>query len=167
MRLSRKQVVIGAVSGVLLAGVVWLALTLLLPKTSVSAAFDNPPEWPGYTWSRHGHPASHDEITSAAGPRHCQWQTATFLNLGWPLGSQTASARDAKLFIRDPYGAVTRTYQKGWQKQARLPSDAYATGYRLDAIELYLSDSDPAGAYLVAPAGTERWPLASDFRGCA
>ena len=48
-----------------------------------------------------------------------------------------------------------------------MPKDAYATGYRFDAIALYLSNSDPDGAYLVAPAGTERWPFATGFMGCA
>jgi hypothetical protein len=167
MLLSRRKVVIGASAGLLLAGALWLASTLLLPKTSVPAAFDNPPQWPGYTWTRNGHQASHEEIASSAGPSHCDWQTATFLNLGWPLGSRSISSRDSKRFVRDPNGVVSRTYQQQWLEHATLPKDAYSTGYLFDAIALYLSDSDPDGAYLVAPQGTERWPLASDFKACA
>jgi hypothetical protein len=167
MPLSTKQIVMGTAGCLLLASALWVASMALLPKTSVPAAFDNPPQWPGYTWSRNGHEASHEEIASTAGPAHCQWQTATFLNLGWPLGSRSVNAPDAKLFVRDPNGVVSSTYQQQWLKQATLPKDAYATGYRFDSIELYLSDSDPDGAYLVAPKGTERWPLAIGFGACA
>jgi hypothetical protein len=167
MLLSRRNVVIGVGAGLLLAGALWLGAVVLSPKTSVPAAFDRPPQWPGYTWTRNGHEASHEEIASSAGPSHCDWQTATFLNLGWPLGSRSINARDSKRFVRDPNGVVKHTYQQLWQRHATLPKDAYATGYRFDAIALYLSDSDPDGAYLVAPEGTERWPLASDFNACA
>jgi hypothetical protein len=166
MRLSKRRLVIAAVTGLLLAGGLWLG-SMALPKTSVPAAFDNPPQWPGYTWSRNGHQVSDREIQSFAGSPHCEWQTATFLSLGWPLGSPSVSSHDSRLFIRDPNGVVSRTYERLWLKLVTLPKDAYATGYRFDAIELYLSNSDPNGAYLVAPAGTERWPFASGFRGCA
>ena len=163
---ARKLLVTGAVGGLLLVGAIWLAAPALLPKTSVAAAFDNPPQWPGYTWSRNGQQASQEEIASAAGSSHCNWKSATFLSIGWPLGSRPIRAQDARLFIRDPHGVVSRTYQQQWLKQAALPADAYDTGFRLDAIALYLSSSDPDGAYLKAPAGTERWPFASGFQAC-
>ena len=167
MPLSRKQIGLGAVGCLLMAGALWLGTVRLLPKTSVPAAFDSPPQWPGYTWSRNGHQAPPEEIASTGGGSHCNWQSATFLNLGWPLGSRWGSSRDSKLFVRDPNGVVKHTYQQLWQRHATLPKDAYATGYRFDAIALYLSNSDPDGAYLVAPAGTERWPFATGFMGCA
>ena len=117
---------LGAVGCLVVAGALWLGTVRLLPKTSVPAAFDSPPQWPGYTWSRNGHQAPPEEIASTGGGSHCNWQ-----------------------------------------RHATLPKDAYATGYRFDAIALYLSNSDPDGAYLVAPAGTERWPFATGFMGCA
>ena len=115
-------------------------------------------------------------MITEAGPKHCEWQSATFLGLGWPLGTRATMADGARLFypghsrvvkVVSPQGVISSVYQKGWVQHATLPKGAYATGYRFQSIELYLSSFDPDGAYLVAPNGTERWPFASGFKGCA
>jgi hypothetical protein len=51
--------------------------------------------------------------------------------------------------------------------RAKLPPDARPTGYKLGAIELYLSPSDQdQAAYLATSSGAERWPRADPFFGC-
>jgi len=45
-----------------------------------------------------------------------------------------------------------------------LPADARATGYRLGAIEIYVSPSDQDEAYVVSPRDAERWPRVDPVR---
>jgi len=144
-------------------------LRLLQPDTSsVSAAFDSPPAYPGYHWKRLGQPVSTAELGTSAGPNHCDWQSATILTIGWPLGTVANTSGQARFYIRDPKGVMGGSYQKALVTHAHPPADARATGYKLGAIELYLSPSDQDwAAYLVAPSGVERWPRADPFFGCA
>ena len=161
-------------SGVASAAVIVLVVALLaflriLPPdtSSVSAAFDSPPSYPGYQWKRHGQPVSAGELGASAGPKHCEWQSATILTIGWPLGTDSNNIAQARVYIRDPRGVMGKTYQQMLATHARLPADARPTGYRLGSIELYLSPSDrDRAAYLVAPSGAERWPRADPFMGC-
>ena len=144
------------------------AYFLTRPNTSSgSAAFDNPPAYPGYQWTRQGRPVSASELGTSAGASHCDSQSATILTIGWPLGTISSNATEARFYIRDPKGAMGSTYQKGLIIQARLPADARPTGYKVGSIELYLSPSDEdQAAYLVAPSGAERWPRADPFYPC-
>lgn len=49
----------------------------------------------------------------------------------------------------------------GFRAAVRLPSDAVATGYRSDRLELWLSPAESdRWVYVKSPAGTERWPRA-------
>ncbi|HEY8732005.1 MAG TPA: hypothetical protein VIN69_08505 [Candidatus Limnocylindria bacterium] len=129
------------------------------PLASVATAFDPAPAYPGYGWTRSGRPVGPEELVTAAGPDHCGWQSATFLTIGWPLGTSATTFAQARLYIRDPLGVVRTAYRESLVLQATLPSDARPTGYRHGALEIFVSPSDEDGAiYLVGPSGAERWP---------
>lgn len=130
------------------------------PFASVALAFDPPPGSPGYAWTRDGRPVRPGELATFAGPDHCGWQSATFLLIGWPLGTAAATASEARLYIRDPQGAMSGAvnYRDLLDLSARVPSDARSTGYRFGHLELFLSPSDQDEAiYVVARGSAERW----------
>jgi hypothetical protein len=134
---------------------------------SVAVAFDNPPAYPGYEWTRNGQAVPAAELEASAGPNHCDWQSATILTIGWPLGTSAQNAGHSRAYLRDPKGVMGGTYKERLVKNAQLPATAKPTGYKLGAIELYLSPLDQDEAvYLVTPSGTERWPRADPFFGC-
>ncbi|HEY0492084.1 MAG TPA: hypothetical protein VGD57_01265 [Candidatus Dormibacteraeota bacterium] len=111
---------------------------------------------------------SSEELGASGGPSHCNWQSATILMVGWPLGTLSGNAGQTRVYIRDPRGVMGRSYRQTLVTHARLPVDARPTGYKLGSIELYLSSSDrDQAAYLVAPSGAERWPRADPFYACA
>jgi len=135
---------------------------------SVAVAFDNPPAYPGYQWTHAGRPVPAGELETSGGPNHCDWQSATILHIGWPAGTVSTNAGQARVYIRDPAGVMGGTYKDLLVKNAQLPATARPTGYKLGSIELYLNPGDQDEAvYLVAPSGTERWPRANPFYGCA
>ena len=134
---------------------------------SLGVAFDNPPAYPGYPWTHNGQPVPTVELGASAGPNHCDWQSATILTVGWPLGTVSQNAGHSRSYIRDPKGVIGATYQQRFVKDAQLPGAARPTGYKLGAIELYLSPADQDEAvYLVTPSGAERWPRADPMFGC-
>ncbi len=135
---------------------------------SVAVAFDPPPSYPGYPWMRQGRPVSPKELVTAAGPAHCGWQSATYLTIGWPLGTVSTTAAQARLYIRDPSGVVSSSYRQGLVLHTTLPSDARPTGYSYGSLELYLSPLDQDEAiYVVGPGGAERWPRSDPMTLCA
>ena len=137
------------------------------PFTSVAAAFDLPPSYPGYVWTRDGNKVSEFELVTAAGPGHCGWESATYLTIGWPPPTVSSNATGAHLYIRDPRGVVNSSYRDGLVLHATLPSDARPTGHRHGAIEIYVSPSDQDRAiYVVAPDGAERWPRSDPMSLC-
>ena len=134
---------------------------------SVAVAFDSPPAYPGYQWSRQGKAVATEELGASAGPNHCDWQSATILTIGWPPGTVSQNAAHSRSYIRDPKGVMGGTYKQRLVKDAQLPVGARPTGYKLGAIELYLNPADQDEAiYLVTPSGAERWPRADPFFGC-
>lgn len=135
---------------------------------ALGSLFDPPPPYPGYQWTRNGVPISNYELTTAAGPEHCGLQSATFLTIGWPPGTVSTSAAQARLYIRDPRGVITeRPYRQRLDLHAMLPSDARPTGYRYGPLEIYLSPSDQDEAiYVVGPSGAERWPRSDPMTLC-
>jgi len=139
------------------------------PFASVASAFDAPPGHPGYGWSRDGRgPVENAELATFAGPAHCGWQSATMMFIGWPLGTRADTSARSRMFIRDPHGVYGAEFRERLVRNARLPTDAKATGYRLGPLELYLSPTDQDEAiYVVAPSGAERWPRVEPMRLCA
>lgn len=139
------------------------------PSGTVAAAFDQPPAYPGFIWTRNGVPVKAEELGTIAGPGHCDWQTATFLFIGWPPGTLSSISAQSRQYIRDPKGAIqgTTAYRELLVLNATIPSDARPTGYRLGAIEVYLSPSDQDEAiYVVGPDGAERWPRSDPMTLC-
>ena len=134
----------------------------------MAAAFDPPPSYPGYEWTRNGHPVTPEELVTAAGPAHCGAQSATYLTIGWPLGTVSTTSAEARLYIRDPNGVVSPSYRQLLGLHATLPSDARPTGYSYGSIKLYLSPSDQDQAiYMIGPAGAERWPRSDPMALCS
>jgi hypothetical protein len=99
-------------------------------------------------------------LTAAAGPSHCGWDSTTFLEIGWPPGTQATNSSQQRQYVRDPRGIINTTHKLGnWSKNPVLPRDAFDTGYRYGALRLYFAPSDEESyAYLVAPRDSERWP---------
>jgi hypothetical protein len=134
---------------------------------SVAVAFDNPPSYPGYQWTRNGQGVPTAELGASAGPNHCDWQSATILTIGWPLGTSAQNSMHSRSYIRYPKGVMGGTYKGRLVKDAQPPAAARPTGYKLGSIELYLSPADQDEAiYLVASSRAERWPRADPQFGC-
>jgi hypothetical protein len=125
---------------------------------TVGSYFDRPPAWPGKPWIKDGRTVAWAELAASAGPSHCGWDSLTFLNLGWPLGTRSTTAAQDRQYIRDPNRTLRSPYLLGtWARKPTLPADASDTGYRYGALKLYLAPSDEESyAYLVAPADSER-----------
>jgi hypothetical protein len=137
-------------------------------STTVAATFASPPQWPGHAGKRDGHEVPASEIVAAAGPLHCGWQSATFLTVGWPLGTQVQTADHARQYIRDPNGVVGQTLHAHLGYHASLPADAKATGYWYGPVQLFVSPSDADRAvYLVAGQSAERWPRSDPMTACS
>lgn len=146
-----------------------LGVRVALTSGSVAAVFDQPLPYPGYTWTRDRRSVSEFELNTIAGPSHCGWQSATILHIGWPPGTVAPSAAQARQYVRDPKGVLPGyTFRDLLVRNAAVPGDARPVGYRLGAIELYLSPSDQDEAiYVVSPSGAERWPRSDPMTGCA
>jgi len=169
---ARRRLLIIALVVIGLVAVVWqfniLEVRATVPFASVGSAFDAPPAYPGYHWTRNGQGIEGGELTTIAGPDHCGWQSATMLFIGWPPGTRAETSASSRMYIRDPQGAYGAKYRDMLLRNATLPTDARPTGYRLVPIELYLSPTDQdEGIYVVAPSGAERWPRVDPMGLCA
>lgn len=157
----RLFAIIGVV--VLLLALFWrldlLDVRTSMPFASVASAFDDPPGYPGYGWTRGGSPVAREEIVTAAGPGHCNQQSATFLTIGWPPGTKAFTFSAARLYTRDPNGVVAKSLRDALVRRATLPGDSVSTGYRHGVLEIFVSPSEAEeGIYVVSPSDVERWP---------
>jgi hypothetical protein len=137
---------------------------------TVGSYFDHPPAWPGKPWTtRDGFGVDAQVLEAAGGPSHCAWDSLTFMNIGWPLGTTAITAAQSRLYIRDPGGILKDLSPSGtWARNPNLPPDARDTGYRYGALKLYLAPSDEdAYAYLIAPGDSERWPRSEPQLACS
>jgi hypothetical protein len=138
----------------------------VITGTTVAEVFASPLPYPGYAWTRDGEKVPGSEIVAAAGPAHCEWQTATFLTFGWPLGSRPQTASGARQFIRDPDHVLPRSLSL--DLHATLPADAGPTGYAYGPVDLYLSPLDhDQSVYLVLGSTVERWPRSDPMTLCS
>jgi hypothetical protein len=109
-------------------------------------------------------------MVSYDGPRHCDWESVTFLQLAWPPGRVAASdqARNVRQYLRDPNGVLADLSAPGGFGPAALPPDARDTGYRHGGYHLWVSRSDADRfVYVVGPGGVERWARATQPIACA
>jgi nitrite reductase/ring-hydroxylating ferredoxin subunit len=107
----------------------------------------------------------HLELHVINGAEHCGWQSASFLTLAWPLGSDFRGASEgaARSYVRDPEGVLGGDDAvPPPDLVASLPDDASYTGYHRGDWQLWVSPSDVDQAvYLVARGrAVERWPRA-------
>jgi hypothetical protein len=134
--------------------------------TTVAEVFASPLPYPGYGWKHDGKEVPASEIVAAAGPAHCDWQSATFLTFGWPLGTRPQTATGARQFIRDPDHVLPRSLPL--DLHSTLPADAGPTGYTYGPVDLYLSPSDQdQSVYLVLGSTVERWPRSDPMTLCS
>ena len=114
-----------------------------------------------------GRKVSREVIVSYRGPEHCEWDSAVFLEIGWPLGTPIRPER-RRTYVRDPEGLFRRHLRSEFDPKTDLPRDAAATGYHTDDAELWVSPRDVDRAvYLVRGERVERWPLAKNDLACA
>ncbi|MFI1016050.1 hypothetical protein [Streptomyces sp. NPDC020965] len=99
------------------------------------------------------------ELSSRAGPEHCDWQEAHFLEAG--------AEPDRRMYARDPDGVLPSEMLKSrYDGNVTMPGDALNTGYRLKHWELSLA-ADGSNAYIRTPDGVEAWPAVNEGMGCA
>ena len=132
----------------------------------MASYFSPPKAYPGLVWTKDGRTVDGRELNSFAGPEHCDWQSAVMMYLGWPLGTVSVTAAQARQFVRDPSGVINPELRDKLVLHASLPADARSTGYRHGDLELWLSPSNEDAAYLRAGDDVERWPRAGEGVAC-
>lgn len=108
-------------------------------------------------------------VSTYRGPDHCEWDSAVFLNLGWPPGTYAEyPSSSARQYVRDPEGLFESEHLAPLDLDVKLPPDARYTGYHLDEIELWIRSADADEAvYIVRPERVERWPRLARHTICA
>ena len=105
------------------------------------------------------------------GPEHCQWESASFMDLAWPVGSIATSADDTlRQYARDPEGLFDDgALHVGFLSDTTLPPDATDTGYQRQPWALWISPSQADDAVFVVNTETgsvERWGRSTRRIGC-
>jgi hypothetical protein len=108
-------------------------------------------------------------IDVKSGPEHCDWTDVRFLDVVWPLGEVvTGYSAAVRQYVWDPGGAHGFDLRGTPERDAVPPADAVDTGFRRDAVELWIADSDADRyVYLRQSDGSfERWPRSEQLNGC-
>jgi hypothetical protein len=106
-------------------------------------------------------------ITTHSGPRHCQWESAVFLYIGWPLG-RAEQIGHRRQYLRDPEGLLSEYVLVPLDLSATLPTDARYSGYHRGEAKLWVSKSEADEAvYIVRADQVERWPRTTEDIACA
>jgi hypothetical protein len=106
-------------------------------------------------------------ISTVRGSEHCDWESAVFLYLGWPLGTRSKSADDARQYLRDPDRIFSEDTAVSFESEARLPAGARDSGYRLEDYSLWVAADAGQAVYLIRGSDVERWPRAKTPIACA
>jgi hypothetical protein len=99
-------------------------------------------------------------VSTVQGPEHCDWQSTVLLYLGWPLGTHSKSADDARQYVRDPDGVFSARTVIPFEPDVRLPVGARDTGYHLGDLALWVAHDAGKAVYIVRGSHVERWPRA-------
>ncbi len=122
-----------------------------------SAAEEYAQPFPGPAWTTAaGEPAVGVDISLAAGAARCDWQSATFLVVPWPVSAGVAPDGESSQYVWDPDQALAEFGITRDQVVPVVPDDALATGWHTAHQELWLGDDAVEAAYLVAEDGTVR-----------
>ena len=106
-------------------------------------------------------------INVITGPAHCNWESAVFLHVGWPLGRDAGDSSESRQYFRDSRGVLPRdSLMTTFDPSVALPKEAENTGYQTSFMELWLHPNDNNAAYLVFADHTERWPRAKETIAC-
>jgi hypothetical protein len=125
-------------------------------------------DWSAEWTDRRGEEVPDSILVTYRGDEHCDWQSAAFLDVGWPLGRRHATAAGARRYVRDPEGLFPGLLLAEFDGDAELPRDARFTGYRSGDAELWLSPTEADRALFVVRGDVvERWPRARDALACA
>ncbi len=122
------------------------------------AAPYTPPPLAGRWTDTAGQEVPADQVESSAGPRHCDWQSVTFLQVGGP------PLKGGREFLRDPQHLLADEVDGTYAPDVELPADARDTGWRRDGAALWLTGN---AAYVITGDHVERWPQATQGIGCA
>ena len=99
------------------------------------------------------------------GADHCQWESVTFMNIGWPVGTLSNAQGDWRQYVRDPKGRFDDgALHVGYLPDTSLPPDAADTGYHRGAWHLWVSPSQADDAVFVVNADSgavELWGRAT------
>ncbi|WP_129305224.1 hypothetical protein [Streptomyces sp. L2] len=103
----------------------------------------------------HGRRVPVGRLTSSAGPEHCGWQSARFLDL------------DGRTYVRDPHGVLARAglLTAPFRDHVPMPAGARDTGYHYRGLRLWLT-GDRNTAYVRTGGTVEAWPRAKRDAGC-
>jgi hypothetical protein len=149
--------------------VVEIPVTLLPPSDATSGdAFEGPWTAPDGRVVA-SDPGKGTEIAVVEGPDHCGWTSASFLHLGWPVGTVATVADQERQYLRDPQGLFADQLASPFDPDAELPNDAVDTGYHRGPIELWISPSDEDEAVYLLNLDTdvvERWTRSTVRIGC-
>lgn len=135
------------------------------PRSAFTAVWHGPDGQPA---ERGEGPNRSFEVAASEGAPHCNWETAVFLSVGWPLGTSPETAEDMRQYLRDPDGHVADERLLGeLDLDVEMPPDAIFSGYANEKVELWLGpDGGNSFAYLKTRDGTERWPRAKEPVAC-
>jgi hypothetical protein len=169
----------------------WPSRLVSLVSLSILAACANPSvesgagggSWPSAVWyDSQGHrvPDGTDkgsrfalELAVRQGDKHCDWDTITFLEIAWPLGSVVHSGEGVRQrvrqYVRGPSSELRELpLRSSFDPSASLPENATDTGYQSsDDWQLWISSDDvDRHVYLLNGARVERWPRTAEFILC-
>lgn len=173
---QRATILFGAEEPGVAGGLVWFNQ---IPVTLEPAPGVAPGSFVGTWYDEEGDPTYyhdeegwHLELHVINGAEHCGWQSASFLTLAWPIGSdvEDGSEENVRSYVRDPGGVLSGDLAvPPPDLDAALPEDAASTGYHRGDWQLWVSPGDVDEAvYLVAGNGiVERWPRSMQLAACA
>jgi len=118
----------------------------------------------GHSFTFDGRRVSPTKLSIFSGPRHCGWESVSFLQIAWPL----AQPRSIRRYVRDPHHIVSSlAVLEPYKARSVLPPDAVNTGFIDGKFDLVISASRAGRAvYFRTPSGIERWPRFGSI-GCA
>lgn len=105
-----------------------------------------------------------DVISHHYGGAHCGWQKMEWITIGRPFGASIAAGLSAELtnrYVWDPHGVLPDGPIGSKLDLADIPDSAFDTGYRRNASELWLDETDESVLYRISGDRVEAWQRSS------